>query len=234
VVVQSTTSDSFNCIDPTILTAPDGTVWLGWGSFSFDHSSSGVSGFFKSIAGSNKGGGGGIQIRQLDPNTGGLAPGSKTVQIAERPASAGHAEEAPSLFYKNGFYYLLTSWDYCCWQKKSPYHVMVGRTTSPAGPYVDRDGVPLTSGGGTHVLAYNKDGGLVSSPDGTTIVDSVLGEKYVGIGGTTPILGHGPDKLFAHAYAQSEARLSVLRVFNLEFDAAGWPLLRWTADAGAR
>jgi len=30
---------------------------------------------------------------------------------------------------------------------------MVGRSTSITGPYVDRAGIPLTSGGGTEILA---------------------------------------------------------------------------------
>jgi arabinan endo-1,5-alpha-L-arabinosidase len=212
LVVQSTTADSYNCIDPSVLLAPDGTAWLGFGSFSFKND-----------------GKGGIQIQQLNPQTGALlAPKSKPIQIAERPANQGHAEEAPCMCYKNGLYYLFMSFDYCCWQRgKAPYKIMVGRSTSPSGPYKDRDGVLLTKGGGSHVFIYDAAGKMVVSQDGTTVTDSVLNDTLVGIGGTTCVMGHGPDKLFAHAYSKSGTGPSILRVFPLEFDSENWPLLRW-------
>lgn len=73
--------------------------------------------------------------------------------------------------YKNGnFWYLFTSWDNCCKGTSSTYNIRVGRSSSyvgihrhwdvfadfeirVTGPFVDKAGVALTSGGGTAVLA---------------------------------------------------------------------------------
>jgi arabinan endo-1,5-alpha-L-arabinosidase len=59
--------------------------------------------------------------------------------------------ENPQIFRK-GKNYLLTSRDFCCQGVDSTDKVAVGRSTSVTGPYVDRDGVPLTEGGGTVIL----------------------------------------------------------------------------------
>jgi arabinan endo-1,5-alpha-L-arabinosidase len=40
------------------------------------------------------------------------------------------------------------SFDYCCKAAASTYNIRVGRSTNVAGPYVDRDGKNLMSGGG--------------------------------------------------------------------------------------
>ena len=51
------------------------------------------------------------------------------------------------------FYYLFVSFDHCCRGVNSDYKVMVGRSRSLTGPYVDRAGKPMLEGGGTLVLA---------------------------------------------------------------------------------
>ena len=49
-----------------------------------------------------------------------------------------------------------SSFDQCCQGASSTYNVRVGRSDSLTGPYVNREGVPMTEGGGTLILsAYN-------------------------------------------------------------------------------
>jgi arabinan endo-1,5-alpha-L-arabinosidase len=44
------------------------------------------------------------------------------------------------------------SFDRCCRGAESTYNIRVGRAEAITGPYVDRDGTPMTEGGGTLVL----------------------------------------------------------------------------------
>ncbi|XYI02888.1 family 43 glycosylhydrolase [Sorangium sp. So ce1128] len=63
----------------------------------------------------------------------------------------------PSLRVPDGYYYLFGSAAGCCSGPLSGYSVFVGRSKSPLGPFVDREGVPLlaASVGGTPVLTLN-------------------------------------------------------------------------------
>jgi arabinan endo-1,5-alpha-L-arabinosidase len=56
-----------------------------------------------------------------------------------------------------GYWYLFVSWDNCCDGERSTYKILVGRSKSILGPYLDQHGKPMTEGGGTLVLAsYGK------------------------------------------------------------------------------
>jgi beta-xylosidase len=58
---------------------------------------------------------------------------------------------------RDGWYYLFASSSNCCAGPVTGYSVFVGRSESPLGPYVDRDGIPLTASrtGGTIVVTPN-------------------------------------------------------------------------------
>ena len=73
-------------------------------------------------------------------------------------ASRGaRAIEGPSIVRRGGFYYLFASFDFCCRGVNSDYRVVVGRSASVTGPYVDRGGVADARGGGTELLrGYNE------------------------------------------------------------------------------
>lgn len=86
----------------------------------------------------------------------------------------------------------------------------------------------MSQGGGTPLVTYASNGKQISNAAGTKIVDPVLPETYIGIGGQSILIGNGPDKLFAHAYSGSGKGAAVLRIFGLEWDDAGWPFLRWS------
>ena len=127
-VIESVTSDNYNCIDPNLIIDADGVPWLAFGSFWS-----------------------GIKMRQLDYETGKLSTEDETLySLAQRRVNSGSVE-APFVIRKGDFYYLFVSFDFCCRGVDSTYHVMVGRSENVTGPYVDRDGVAMLDGGGTQV-----------------------------------------------------------------------------------
>lgn len=65
--------------------------------------------------------------------------------------------EGANVVEKDGFYYLFVSATNCCNGALTGYSVFVGRSTSPLGPFVDREGVSLTAErtGGTPFLTMN-------------------------------------------------------------------------------
>jgi arabinan endo-1,5-alpha-L-arabinosidase len=78
---------------------------------------------------------------------------------------------------------------------------MVGRSTTITGPYADRNGVPMNSGGGTEVLAGH---GSIHGPGHEAVLTDTDG-----------------DVLFYHYYTDSGA--SLLGINRLAYDASGWP-----------
>ncbi|SFG01731.1 Ricin-type beta-trefoil lectin domain-like [Actinoplanes philippinensis] len=123
--------DDVNAIDPDVSFDRAGNAYLAYGSF-WD----------------------GLRMRRLDTSTGLLSTTDTTEhRIASR---GGMAIEGPSITYHDGWYYLFVSFDFCCRGVNSDYRVMVGRSRSITGPYLDAAGKALTEGGGTQILAgYN-------------------------------------------------------------------------------
>ena len=184
-VFATTTADTINAIDPDLFVDPSGKAYLTFGSF------------WSGIA----------QIR-LDPATGKRIPGdtSAPTLLASRPDHPTHAIEAPSLVEHDGWYYLFTSFDYCCRNMESSYRVMVGRARSPQGPFVDRTGRAMLQGGGTQVVGTHDD---IIGPGGEDISFDDKGAQvvyhyYDGLNGGTPHLA----------------------INRLVLDAAGWPHLQ--------
>ena len=133
IVIESTSNNNYNCIDPNLILDTSGTPWLAFGSFWS-----------------------GIKLRRLDYNTGKLALGdSKTYALAQRFVNNG-AIEGAYIFHKGDNYYLFTSFDSCCQGRDSTYNVRVGRSKVITGPYIDRDGVAMLKGGGTQVTFYSE------------------------------------------------------------------------------
>ncbi|WIX92100.1 arabinan endo-1,5-alpha-L-arabinosidase [Amycolatopsis sp. DG1A-15b] len=174
LVVESRSSDNFNAIDPNLVVDEAGRWWLDFGSFWS-----------------------GIKLIQLNPATG-LRQGSSMTAIAGR---GGGAIEAPFIVKRGQYYYQYVSFDLCCRGAASTYRVMVGRSTSVTGPYADRNGVPMTSGGGTEILAGH---GSIHGP----------GHEAV-------LADNDGDLLVYHYYADNGA--SRLGINRLAYDSAGWP-----------
>jgi arabinan endo-1,5-alpha-L-arabinosidase len=190
LILQSSVSDNFNAIDPNILIDAGGSVWLNYGSFWT-----------------------GIYQQQIDPATGQIQFGSATNHLAERAADVPNDPiEGSSMVYENGYYYLFVSWDYCCEANpsQSDYKIVVGRGTSPNGPFTDESGVDMAAGGGTILLqgdtAWAGPGGqtaYVDPTDGDLIVFHALqlsqnGLDYVFVRSLTwtndwPVIGTSTD-----------------------------------------
>jgi arabinan endo-1,5-alpha-L-arabinosidase len=174
LVIESTTSDNFNAIDPNLYVDPSGRWWLSLGSFWS-----------------------GIKQVQLNASTGKRLD-STIRSIAGR---GGGAIEAPFLFHHGSYYYLYVSFDLCCKGASSTYRIMVGRSTSVTGPFVDKNGTAMTSGGGSEILAGH---GNIHGPGGQSLFTDT-----------------DADVLVYHYYADNGT--AKLGINLLGYDASGWP-----------
>lgn len=129
-VLTSNESTPFNAIDPAVFRNHDGSLWLSWGSF------------WK-----------GLYLAPLDARSGQLLhPEKKPVHLAWSPKI-----EAPFLHRRGDFYYLFVNHGLCCRGLESTYEIRVGRSKKITGPYLDREGQDLRTGGGTLVLETRDD-----------------------------------------------------------------------------
>jgi arabinan endo-1,5-alpha-L-arabinosidase len=193
LILQSSSSDDFNAIDPSILVDAGGSVWLTYGSFWT-----------------------GIYQQQIDPTTGQIKAGSATYHLAERASDvANDPIEGASLVYENGYYYLFVSWDYCCEMNpaQSDYKIVVGRGTSPNGPFTDESGVDMAAGGGTILLQGDSNWG---GPGGqTAYIDATDG-----------------DLIVFHALSLSQNGLDFLFVRSLTW-VNDWPVIGSSTESGS-
>lgn len=136
----------------------------------------------------------GIDIIQLNPSTG-LRQGSTLWRVIPN-----QQVEAPYLLKNGSYYYLFFQRGLCCNGTSSTYYTQVGRSTSIGGPYVDRNGVALTSNGGTTFLP-NRDG------------------RFIGPGH----VGYGEGKLTYHFYDGQDNGNAKLRITTLSW-SNGWPV----------
>jgi len=178
-VVCTEGSEDYNAIDADVGFDDDGSPWLAFGSF-WD----------------------GIMLHELD-SAGTPLPGEPT-NIAWAPEI-----EAPVLFKRCGEYYLFVSWGICCpggdrSVDDLSYRVVVGRSDSIEGPYLDRDGSAMTDGGGTMVV------------EGDGITWAAAGHSDILVDG---------EQLYHlyHGYRQSNGAAE-LRIAELYFDQDGWPV----------
>ncbi len=130
-----------DAIDPGMLLDPTtGRLWVSYGTYF-----------------------GTIRLIELDPKTGFRKKGNKEKDIAIDC-------EATDLIYRNGWYYLLGTHGTCCDGVNSTYNIVVGRSRSVTGPYLDNVGRDMFHGGGRMVIAA---GDRVCGPGhfGRTIID---------------------------------------------------------------
>ena len=130
-----------DAIDPGMLLDPTtGRLWVSYGTYF-----------------------GTIRLIELDPQTGYRKAGNKEKDIAIDC-------EATDLIYRDGWYYLLGTHGTCCDGVNSTYNIVVGRSRSVEGPYVDNVGRDMLHGGGRMVIAA---GERVCGPGhfGRTVLD---------------------------------------------------------------
>ena len=133
--------------------------------------------------------------------------------------------EGAEVVKKDGYYYLFVSATNCCNGPLTGYSVFAGRSASPLGPYVDREGVSLldTRVGGSVVLSMN-------------------GNRWVGTGHNTVLqdfdgqwwtLYHAVDRndpYFASAIGFTKRPLLLDPIDWID----GWPTVRggnWASDS---
>ena len=130
-----------DAIDPGLLLDPTtGRLWVCYGTYF-----------------------GTIRLIELDPATGERVKGNKELDIAIDC-------EATDLIYRDGWYYLLGTHGTCCDGVNSTYNIVVGRSKTVTGPYLDNVGRDMFHGGGKMVIAA---GDRVCGPGhfGRTIID---------------------------------------------------------------
>ena len=107
----------------------------------------------------------GIFLTELDPQTGlRISTNSPLYQLAWNDSI-----EAACLARHGKFYYLFVNWGQCCKGTNSTYEVRVGRAEKITGPYLDRDGKNLATGGGSPFLQTS---GRFIGPGHIGIVDN--------------------------------------------------------------
>ena len=195
VVVTSNGNEDLNAIDPGVILAPDGTLWICYGSYH-----------------------GSIRVTQLDPHTGlALAPNTLGAPIATARES-----EASDIIFHDGFFYLFVNHGSCCKGKDSTYNIRVGRARTIAGPYLDRDGKPMAEGGGTLFLASDEQR-IGPGHFGRVLDYDAATNNSAAVGTGTPIAS--PERFSIHYEADlSRGGRSVLDIRPLSWSADGWPI----------
>ncbi|AUS06877.1 arabinan endo-1,5-alpha-L-arabinosidase [Pseudotamlana carrageenivorans] len=191
IVIQSVPGrDLWNAIDPNLIFDEAGTPWLAFGSFW-----------------------NGLKMVKLTDNLKDLAQPEVWYTIARRDrdktlddSEPGNAAlEGPFIFKKGAYYYQFLSWDYCCRGEESTYKLVVGRSKTVTGPYVDKDGKALNEGGGSLVIEGNK--------------------NWYGVGHNSVFTFDGKDYTFMHGYDASDKALPKLIVKEITW-VDGWPTVK--------
>jgi arabinan endo-1,5-alpha-L-arabinosidase len=176
VVATSDGYEESDAIDPGVMLDPvTGRLWLSYGTYF---------GF--------------IRVVELDPKTGKRVEGNKPVNVAI-------VCEASDLIYHDGWYYLLATHGTCCDGPNSTYNIVVGRSKSVTGPYIDNVGRDMLEGGGKMVAVTSGD---------------LIGPGHFG----RIILGEGIEKMSCHYEADlAQGGRSVLGIRPLVWKN-GWPV----------
>ncbi|MGC4016570.1 MAG: arabinan endo-1,5-alpha-L-arabinosidase [Luteolibacter sp.] len=175
MVVRSERGNDYNTIDPAVHLTKDGKPWMTFGSFWS-----------------------GIQLLELDPATGLAKKDAKPKRIAWNQQI-----EAPALIHHGDDYYLFVNWGLCCKGTSSTYEIRMGRSRTIGGPYVDKDGRDLATGGGT--LFLKSDG------------------RYIGPGHFAEVDGFPGTRFSFHYYDGEVNGMSKLGIRDLTWSKDGWP-----------
>ena len=138
----------------------------------------------------------GIDLLQLNTSTG------KPLNSSRWDLVPGQVE-APYLHKDGSFYYLFFQRGLCCQGVNSGYTTIVARSSSVTGPYLDKNGVSVLTGG---------------SSAGSTFLPNRDG-RYIGPGH----VGYGEGRLTYHFYDGNDNGAPKLRVTTMAF-TNGWPV----------
>lgn len=166
-VVSSSSYGDINAIDPGMFRDDDGKIYMVYGSWH-----------------------GGIGIVDIDSVT-----GKATSKVVRLYGGGGMDTEAPALFKKGEYYYLVVNRGTCCDGVNSTYRMLVGRSTSVKGPYTD-----------FKTLLPNKDG------------------KYIGPGHFGLVQGACADYVSIHYYNGNSNGFPTLDILKMRMED-DWPVL---------
>lgn len=155
----------------------DGRKYLFWGSFR------------------------GIYVIELSNDGLSIKPG------AEKKRIAGTAFEGTYIHKKGNYYYLFASIGSCCEGIKSTYKLVVGRSESLLGTYVDKTGKDMMNNGYSTVIGPNS--------------------RFVGNGHCSEIVrdGAGNDWIFYHGVDTGDPHGRVLLLDRIKWDNEEWPYI---------
>jgi arabinan endo-1,5-alpha-L-arabinosidase len=179
LVFSSTTADDYNAIDPALVDGAGTAKWLLFGSFW-----------------------GGVQVISLNPATGMPSSRDPTVYPLSS-APAPDPEEGSYMIRHDGYYYLFVSYGDCCKGVGSTYEILVGRSQSITGPFLDPNSTAMTNGGGME---------LQGSTDGMI----GPGSLSIALDGSTYLM----DYHYYDAWAAGQPWLQVRRLYW----QGGWPV----------
>ena len=180
--------DLWNAIDPNVIVDEAGKPWMVFGSFWS-----------------------GIKLVKLNASWTRLAEPEEWFAPAKRQRSVfvddkapGPAEiEGPFLLKHKDYYYLFASWGLCCRGKNSTYRMVVGRSKAITGPYLDKEGKDMAQGGGSPLMAENK--------------------NWSGWGGQSVYDFDGNDYVVFHAYENADNEFHRMKIAKIKWDADQWP-----------
>ncbi|HWA84134.1 MAG TPA: arabinan endo-1,5-alpha-L-arabinosidase [Fimbriimonadaceae bacterium] len=131
VIESEPDHDTFNAIDPELRIDGEGRHWLFFGSYFA-----------------------GIFTVEVDPATGKLKNPEQPapILVAKNTSERGNPLEGAAVCHRKDYYYLFVSYGLAGQGIRSTYRIMVGRSKSIAGPYVDAEGKAMTEGGHVNVL----------------------------------------------------------------------------------
>jgi beta-xylosidase len=135
--------------DPSVVTDSDGSQWIFYGSYY-----------------------GGIWVNRLSAD-GRTTTGEPTQVAIDNKFEGAYAVQ------RGGWWYLFASTANCCAGPTTGYSVQVGRSRSVAGPYVDAQGVSLTTSraGGTPTLVQNGNAWIGAGHN--AVVTDLAGQDWI-------------------------------------------------------
>ena len=109
------------------------------------------------------------------------------------------------MYFYDGYYYLFVDWGMCCRGADSTYNMRVGRSKNITGPYLDKEGKDMLTGGGT----------LLLDTEG----------PFIGPGHPGIIKKDNNYLLSMHFYNGAQRGASQYAIRSLEWDDDGWPVV---------
>ena len=220
LVASRAKRDEWNAIDPCLIVDESDQLWMTWGSFwdgiqiarldnrtisQLDNSQLDNSQF--TIHNSQLSNRQIVQLSNQKTIARRYARGKETKEPNPTSKYAGpNAIEAPFIMKHDGYYYLFVSWDYCCRGALSNYRVVVGRSCTVDGPYVDRDGKAMVDGGGTLVIEGDK-------------------QEFDAAGHCAAYNMNGEDIFICHGYSVALDGASLLIQKRIQWTPDGWPVV---------